>query len=125
MKNLKTFLTALLIGTFMIVWYNVFLLLTNDLDATSDQDKVGLLLQQAVIVVKFFSISIVAMPSSVNVKQLVAGYIAADLLFVFPMFWDKYIFSFLVEMLIAQAVLSVIYSVSERRASANPIQQSI
>jgi hypothetical protein len=120
MKNRQSFLTAFLMGTIMIVWYDVFLLLTNDLTATLDQDKVGLFLLQAVIVIKFIGASVVVMPSAVNIKQLIAGYLTADLLFSFPLFWSKPQFSFSVEMVVAQVVLSLIYVASQRRISAKP-----
>ena len=120
MKNRQSFLTAFLMGTIMIVWYNVFLSLTYNLAGTMDQDRVGLMMLQAVVVIKFFSASVVVMPLEVNIKQLIAGYIAADLLFCFPLFWNKSLFPFSAEMVIAQAVLSVIYMTSERRTSARP-----
>jgi hypothetical protein len=115
MKNRQSFLTAFLMSTIMIVWYNVFLSLTDDLTGTLDQDKVGLMLLQVVIVIKFFSASVVVMPSEVSIKQLVTGYIAADLLFCLPLFWNTSLLYFSAEMVIAQAVLSVIYVASERR----------
>jgi len=120
MKNRQSFLTAFLMGTIMIVWYNVFLLLSDDPTDKINQDTLGLTLLQAVIVIKFVSASVVLMPSAVNVKQLVAGYIAADLLFGFPLFWNKSLFAFSVEMILAQVILSLIYMATLRRTSERP-----
>lgn len=120
MKNRQSFLTAFLTGAVMIVWYNVFLLLTDNLTETMHQDIIGLMLLQAMTVIKFFTASVVVMPSAVNIKQMVTGYIAADLLFFVPLFWNKSLFSFSAEMVLAQVILLVIYVASERRTSASP-----
>jgi hypothetical protein len=111
MKNRQSFLTAFLMGTILILWHNVFLL------ETKNHDPVGITLLQAVMVIKFICASVILMPSELNIKQLVAGYITANLLFGFPLFWNKSLLPFSVEMVIAQVILSVIYAAAERRTS--------
>jgi hypothetical protein len=117
MKNLQCFLTACLISMIMIVGYKVAIVTINDQMDIMHQDMVSLLLLQAVFVIKYVSGSVVTMPSSVNIKQVMAGYIVADLIFCVPSFWSKSLFPFSAEMLIAQAAILLVYAKMERRTS--------
>jgi hypothetical protein len=110
-------------GTIMIISDSVFLLSANDMAGAISQDKVGLLLLQAVIFIKFISASVVVMPAGINLKQVMAGYAVADLIFCFPLFWNKPLFFFSGAMVFAQVVLLMIYAIAERRAPAKAVAE--
>jgi lysylphosphatidylglycerol synthetase-like protein (DUF2156 family) len=115
MKKQQCFYTALLMSLIMIVWSNVFVFLIND-QADLRPGSFCLLLLQAVLVMKYVSGTLLAMPGNIKLKQVIAGFFCADLLIGIPLTYGNSSLVFSAEILIAQLVLVVFYSLTERRA---------
>jgi hypothetical protein len=116
MKKQLSFFTAFIMSLIMIVWSNVFMLLIND-QADLQQGSICLLFLQIVLVLKYVSGTLLAMPGSVLLKQVIAGFICADIFVGVPIGCSQGTFRFTAEILIAQLALVIVYSLTERRSN--------
>ncbi|WP_133300169.1 hypothetical protein [Mucilaginibacter terrenus] len=115
MRNRQSFYTTFLMSFLMIFWQTILLKLIGGQEGSHQPDSFGLMILQIVMAIKCISSSVIIMPSAPNLKQIIAGYIAADMLIAFPLLLSNHLFLLPSGIVISQVVLTIIYFTSDRR----------